>query len=125
MSSLSFGRLRQDKRSRMPTNRTRDSKPQAPPVHPWSKQYGPLRSRLSGAQIFGRRLASAAVCDDIKADALSLIKGAHAGAFNRADMNKDVIAAIGKLNEAKTFLTIKPLHSSRVHRNVLSLTTYT
>jgi len=56
---------------------------------------------------------------------LSLIESAHACVFNRTDMNKDVIAAIGGLTEAKTFLAVKPLHNSLIHRGVLSLTTYT
>ena len=75
-----------------------------------------LRSRSSGAQIFSGRFARPAVRDDIKADILPLIEGAHAGAFNRADMNKDVIAAIGGLNEAEALLAVKPLHSSCIHR---------
>src|SRR6516165_11426644 len=33
-------------------------------------------------------------------------------AFNRADMNKDVTAAVGELNEAEALLAVKPLHSS-------------
>ena len=91
-------------------------KPQALPVHPWSEQHGPSRSRLGGAQIFSGRFAGPAVGDDVKADFLPLIEGAHAGAFNRADMNEDVIAAVGGLNEAEALLVVKPLHSSCVHR---------
>ena len=37
-------------------------------------------------------------------------------AFNRADMNKDVTAAVGELNEAEALLAVKPLHSSCIHR---------
>jgi hypothetical protein len=91
-------------------------KPQALPVHPWSEQQGSSRGRSGGAQIFGSRLAGAAVCDDIEADSFSLIEGAHAGAFERADMNKHIGSAIGGLNEAKALLVIKPLHDSRIHR---------
>jgi hypothetical protein len=91
-------------------------KPRALPVHPWSEHHGRSRGRSGGAQIFGGRLAGAAVCDDIEADGLSLIEGAHAGAFERADMNKHVTSAIGGLNEAKALLVIKPLHDSRIHR---------
>ena len=36
-------------------------------------------------------------------------------------MNEDVIAAIFRLNEAKTFLAVKPLHGARIHREVPSL----
>ena len=83
-------------------------KPQALPVHPWSEQHGPSRSRSGGAQIFSGRFAGPAVGDDVKADFLPLIEGAHAGAFNRADMNEDVIAAVGGLNEAEALLAVKP-----------------
>src|SRR5215475_143298 len=91
-------------------------KPRALPVHPWSEHHGRSRGRSGGAQIFGGRLAGAAVCDDIEADSLSLIEGAHAGTFKRADMNKDVIAASGGMNEANALLAVKPLHGSRIHK---------
>jgi hypothetical protein len=31
-------------------------------------------------------------------------------------MNKDVVAAVGGLNEAEALLAVKPLHSSCIHR---------
>jgi len=37
------------------------SKPQASPVHPWSRHYGCRRCRLGGAQILGGGLAGSAV----------------------------------------------------------------
>src|SRR5690349_4445951 len=97
-------------------------KPQALPVHPWSEHHGRSRGRSGGAQIFGGRLAGAAVCGDIEADSVSLIEGAHTGAFERADMNKHIGSAIGRLNEAETLWAVRPLHNSLIHRNVLSLT---
>jgi len=100
-------------------------KPQALPVHPWSEQDGPSCSRSGGAQIFGGRLAGAAVCDDIEADILSLIEGAHAGAFNRANMNKDILTAIGGLNEAKALLAVNHFTIPVFTEEILSLTTYT
>src|ERR1700746_1991689 len=71
--------------------------------------------RAVDAQIFSGRFAGPAVGDDVKADFLPLIEGAHAGAFNRADMNEDVIAAVGGLNEAEALLAVKPLHNSCIH----------
>jgi hypothetical protein len=47
---------------------------------------------------------------------LSLVEGGHPCAFNRADRNKDVIAAVDGLNEAKTLLAIKPLHKVLIQR---------
>src|SRR6266508_6190459 len=90
-------------------------KPQALPVHPWSKRYGYRRHRLDGAQIFSGRFAGSTVCDNLEGNLLSLIEGAHAGTFDRADMNEDILAAVLRLNEAKAFLAVKPLYSSRIH----------
>src|SRR5438477_9909495 len=59
-------------------------------------RYGRPRCRLRGAQILSSRLASPAVCNDVEADRLPLVEGAHAGAFDRADMNEDIfVAAFG------------------------------
>ena len=80
----------------MPTDRQQESETTALPVHPWTEQDGPSGGGSVRAQIFGGRLAGAAIWNDIEANILSLIEGAHAGAFNRADMNKDIIAAIGR-----------------------------
>src|SRR5260370_39711190 len=91
------------------------SKPQALPVHPWSKRYGHRCCQLGGAQILSGRLASPAVCDDVERDLLPLIEATHAGAFDRADMNEDVFATALQLNEAEAFLVVKPLYSSLVH----------
>src|SRR5690349_21162759 len=81
-----------------------------------------MRNRSGDSQIISGGFATAAVGDDIEADLLPLIEGAQAGAFDRADMNKHVIAAAGELDEAKTLLAVKPLHDSCIHLDVLSLT---
>lgn len=70
---------------------------------------------LGGSQVFCCRLAGPAVSNDVERDLLSLIEFAHAGAFNRADMNEDILASLVWLNEAEAFLAVKPLHSSRIH----------
>lgn len=116
---------RSQKKSRKPTNRLRDSEPQALPVHPWSEQNGRSRDRSGGAQILGSRLTRAAVRDYIEADILPLVEGAHAGALDCADMYEDVLPAIGRLNKPKALLAVKPLHSSLIHSDVLSLTVCT
>jgi hypothetical protein len=84
-----------------------------------------LRDRSGGAQILGSRLARAAIGDDIEADVLSLAEVAQTGAFDRADMDENVLATVCRLNEAKALLAVKPLHNSLIHRDVLSLTVYT
>ena len=44
-----------------------------------------------------------------------LIETAEAGAFNRRDMNKDVLAAALRLDEAVTLLRIEPFHGTCRH----------
>jgi hypothetical protein len=70
---------------------------------------------LDGAQIFSGRFAAAAVGHDFEGDLLSLIEGAHSGAFDRADVHEDILVAIFRLDEAEAFLAIEPLHCSLVH----------
>ena len=41
-------------------------KPQALPVHPWSKRYGYRRRPLVGAQIFSGRFPGSTVCDNFE-----------------------------------------------------------
>lgn len=53
--------------------------------------FPPLR--LGGAQIFSGRLAGLAIRNDVERDLLSLIEGAHARAFDCADVNEDILVA--------------------------------
>jgi hypothetical protein len=84
-----------------------------------------IRDRSGGPQIVGRRLAGPSIRDEIEGQLLPFVEGAHAGTFDRADMNEDVLAAVIGLNEAETLLDIEPLYRSSVHENVLSLTVHT
>src|SRR5215207_3888279 len=79
------------------------------------KTVWPSSLRLRDAQILSSRLPSPAICNDLEGDLLPLVERAHAGAFDRADMNEDILVAALRLNEAKAFLGVKPLHSSLVH----------
>jgi hypothetical protein len=72
---------------------------------------------LSSAQIFSGGLAGTTVCDDVERYLLAFIQALHASAFNGADMNEDVLTAVLWLNEAETFLAVKPLHGSRMHED--------
>src|SRR6267378_8400477 len=71
--------------------------------------------RLGGAQIFRGRFASPAIRDDFERNLLPLVEGAHPCTFDRADMDEDILAALVRLNKAKTLLVVKPLHCSRSH----------
>src|SRR4051794_19753667 len=95
--------------------RSRVKKSEALPVHPWSKQRRWDCGSLRGAQIFSSRLAGPAICNDFKRNLLPFVEGIHAGAFNGADMNEDILAALVRLNESEALLAVKPLHSSRRH----------
>jgi hypothetical protein len=67
------------------------------------------------AQIACRGLACFAISNEIEKDPLSLVEATHAGAFNSADMNEDVLAAVVWLNESKALMAIEPLHGSFCH----------
>jgi hypothetical protein len=111
-------------KSRAPVKRRRDPKRQLCQFIRGQSDDSLLRDRSDGAQIFSGRLAAPAVRDDVVRHLLALVEGVHAGAFDRADMNEDVLAAVLRLNEAKTLLAVKPLHSTRIHAIFLSLTVY-
>jgi hypothetical protein len=99
-------------------NQTRGSEPQALPVYPGQSSHGYQGCRLGSAQVFSGRLARLAICDNVERDLLPLVEGAHASAFDRADMNEDIFAAAFRLNEAEALLVIESLHGSRVHRSL-------
>jgi hypothetical protein len=92
--------------------------PQASPVHPWSRRYGIDQCRSDGAQILGRGFASLSIDDLFEFDLLSLAQPAHPGAFNRADMHENILAAIVRLNETETFLAVEPLYGSSRHKTL-------
>src|SRR3546814_10399093 len=48
--------------------------------------------RLGGAKLFGGSLAATVIRDGLEGDLLALIERVHTGAFDRADVNEDVLA---------------------------------
>src|SRR5262249_23006704 len=56
-----------------------------------------------------------AIADDFKLDLLTLIQGRQSGPFHRGDMNKHVLPASLRLDEAVAFRGIEPLYISRCH----------
>ena len=81
-------------------------------------QAEPNEIRSAGsAQIVGRRLARAAICDDFVADLLTFTQRSKSGALNGADVHEDILAAIVRLDEAKAFLAVEPLYGSLRHEN--------
>src|SRR5262245_59388996 len=75
--------------------------------------------RLRRAQVARGLLA--AFGHDVVADRLAFHERAHAGALDRADMHEHVLAAVGRLNESKTFLGIEELHGTCGHHGLLAL----
>src|SRR3977135_4080310 len=69
----------------------------------------------SGAQIVGRRLARAAISNDLVADLLAFTQRPKSGALYGADVHEHVVATIIRLNKAKSLGRVKPLHGSHAH----------
>ena len=68
-----------------------------------------LARRVRRCANFGSRLAAPAVCNDVERYSLALVELAHTGAFDRTDMNEDILVTVLRLNEAKALLVVKPL----------------
>src|SRR5262245_62533117 len=75
--------------------------------------------RLRGLQIACGLLAP--LGHDVVADLLAFHEGAHAGAFDRADVYEHVLAAVARLDESKAFLSIEELHGTCGHHGLLAL----
>src|ERR1700691_176303 len=88
-------------------------------------QAEPNEIRSAGsAQIVGRRLARAAICNDFVADLLAFTQRSKAGALYGADVHEHVVATVIRLNEAEALGCVKPLHGSHAHGIVPSQDRY-
>src|SRR5690606_6146218 len=76
--------------------------------------------RASGRFEVHSGLLAAAIILDLVADALVLLKRAHAGAFDSADMNKSVIAAAVGCNETIALVGVEEFDGSDSHGRFLS-----
>jgi hypothetical protein len=74
--------------------------------------------RLDGAQIGCRGLS--ALGHNVERDFLSLVEAAHPGAFDSADVDEHVLAAVIWLDEAEALLAVEPLYGSLRHVSLLS-----
>jgi hypothetical protein len=93
---------------------------QALPVHPWSRRHGYRRRGSGGFQIIRRRLSAPSIRDNFVGDLLSLVKAAHPSALDGADVHENILGTVIRLNEAKAFLVVEPLHGSLGHETLLS-----
>jgi hypothetical protein len=71
---------------------------------------------ISGCgELVGRSLAGALVSYELEADPLAFRKVVHPRALSSADVDEHVVAAVFRLNEAKTLGSVKPLNSAYFH----------
>ena len=67
------------------------------------------RQPLVDAKVLSAGLAAHAVGLGFERNLLTLVEGAQASAFDRADMNEDILPATVRLNEAETLCRVEPL----------------
>src|ERR1700688_1472367 len=77
------------------------------------------RIRLSGVLQIGRRLL-AALGHDFISEALAFVERAHAGAFDRADVDEHVLRAVARRDESETLLGIEELDCTCGHGGLLA-----
>jgi hypothetical protein len=70
-----------------------------------------------GFQVIRGGFAGFPIRDNVKGDLLSFVQAIHAGTLDGADVDKNVLAAVIWLDEAKAFLAVEPLHGSLRHEN--------
>ena len=83
------------------------------------------QAKSDGAQVLCRGLARLWIGDNIERDLLSLVEVSHPGAFDRADVHEDILAAIIRLDEAEAFLDVEPLHRTLSHSPVFRIVPHT
>src|ERR1700682_600721 len=66
-------------------------------------------------KVFGRFLAVLRAAHDFERDFLTLVQRVETRAFDGADMDEHVLAAVIRLNEAVAFLRIEPLYGALAH----------
>ena len=70
---------------------------------------------LERSQIFSARLSALRISLGLEGDLLPFGQSMKARTLDRADVNKYVRPPIVRLNKAKAFLAVEPLHNTRRH----------
>jgi hypothetical protein len=82
--------------------------PSEPPVHPWSIRKSdpglPTAQSVQYLQIVRGHLAAFVIRNEIESQLLAFAQIADSGAFDRADMDEGVFAAVIRRNEPETLL---------------------
>ena len=73
-------------------------------------------SGLCSLDVIDGDFASAAVFARVEADLLAFDQAAQTGAFKSRGMDKDVLAAVVRLNEAETTLCVVEFNHAGIHR---------
>jgi len=71
--------------------------------------------RSCGLELLGRHLAGPVVAGDFEAELLAFLQIAHSSALDGGDVNEHILAAVVRLNEAKTLGGIEPFHCAGGH----------
>src|SRR5262245_24642718 len=66
-------------------------------------------------EIFRTGLAAHLVGLEIEGHFLPFTKAGQPCPLHRTDVNEHILAAVGRLNETKALLSVKPLHNTRSH----------
>jgi hypothetical protein len=77
-------------------------------------------SHLASAQISGRGFAGFTIGDEIERNLLSLAEAVQPGALDGTDVDEYILAAVSRLDEAKSLLAVEPLYGSLRHKIFLS-----
>src|ERR1700722_12973476 len=110
MSAMYWGMLTSRRARFFPSGRAPPTKRARHWSDPLSLFFRPpvRRPRLDRFQLVRGGFARALVSDQFEADLLTFAKVGHPRAFDRADMNEGVFAAVIGLDEAEPFLRVVP-----------------
>jgi hypothetical protein len=73
------------------------------------------RVKSCSLELLSGHLAGPAVASDLEAELLAFLQIAHASALDRGDVDKHILAAVVRLNEAETLGGIEPFYDAGGH----------
>src|ERR1700722_5364625 len=97
-------------------------RPSAGPVGEGGLFLKMLQHASNGPQLVGGSFACPFFLGELVRQLLALVQVRHPGALDRADVNEHILAAIIRLNEAKSLLRVEPFDGSGAHALSFRLT---
>src|SRR3954452_17265587 len=85
------------------------------------RAVGPELRPLGQLDVVDGDLAGTAVLGGVKGDLLPFREARYTGALKSRRVDKDVLAAAVRLNEAEALLVVEKLNNARVHRVILCM----